>query len=150
MGLSTSYANIVLIVVTVSMTYVLMDGFGDYFIKTDPEVKGQTSYLKQRLDTSINLASVSTPSGDVILWVINDGKTTLDVNCTDLYLDRDYVARSAIDEMVILNTSFDPGLWNPDEWVRITTTYATDDGNWHEARVVTCNGVSDSKPFFNQ
>ena len=149
MGLSTTYANIILFVLILTIIYVLMSEFSDYFTKTTPEVKYQGKYLKERLDTSILLSSVTTDGNDVILYVINDGKTTLDVNCTDLYVDREWIKPSDIDERLLLNTTFDPGLWNPEEWVRVTTTYPTDDGQAHEAKLVTCNGVSDSMIFYH-
>ena len=149
MGLSTTYANVVLFVFVLTILYVLMTEFGDYFTETTPEVKKQADYLRERLDSSVQLASVTTSGNDVIFYVINDGKTTLNVNCTDFYIDRAWIPRSDFDDLRILNTTFDPGLWNPSEWVRMQTAYPTDDGQPHEGKVVTCNGVSDSKIFYN-
>ncbi len=149
MGLSTTYANMVLFVFILSILYFLMGVYGDYLGDTSPEVKAQADRVRGRLDTTILLSSATTDGNDVIMYVLNSGKTTLDPNCTDFYIDREWIPRSSIDELRILNTSFDPGLWNPDETLRMQTQYDTDDGQPHEAKVVACNGAMDSRIFYH-
>jgi archaellum component FlaF (FlaF/FlaG flagellin family) len=148
MGLSTIYANIILFVLVLGLLYVLMTEFSDYFRQTTPEVKNQADYLTERVGTSVALASMTTNGNDVIFYVVNDGKTTLNLNCTDFYLDRTWVKRSDFIELTVLNTTFDPGLWNPGEWAKMRTQYPTGDGLPHEGKIVTCNGVSDSMVFY--
>ena len=148
MGLSTAYGNMILFIFVLSLLSVLVAVFAGYMTETAGEAKAQGRYLKERLDTSVSISSMTTSGNDVVFLVINDGKTVLDVNETDFYLDRTWIDREDMDELVILNTTFDPGVWNPDESVKMRVTYDTDDGQPHEGRVVTGNGVSDSMIFY--
>jgi archaellum component FlaG (FlaF/FlaG flagellin family) len=150
MGLSTTYANVVLFAVVLFFLTAMMTIFSDYMTKTSYAVKIQGDYLQDRLDTSVRIDSISssTSDTDVRFFVVNDGKTILDVNCTDFYIDRQWISRDTMVELKILNTTFDEDAWNPGETVKMRATHPMDNGVPHEARVVTCNGVSDTKEFY--
>ena len=151
MGLSTIYGNIVMFALVLTLFAAMAVVFSDYVSETSRDVRGQGEYLKERLDTTIRLSSVTTSGNDVIFYVTNDGRTNLDVNQTDFYIDRKWVNRSRMQELRIMNTTFYPGVWNPDEWVFMRTNqYPIDAGDKdpHEGRVVAENGVLDSMIFY--
>jgi len=149
MGLSTTYANLVMFTLTATVLFVLMATYSQSLIKLSPEIDAARDHLAERVDTSVQIASVTTSVNDVIVYAVNNGKSDINLNCTDFYLDRTYVARDDIDELTVLNTSIDPGIWNPTEWMKMRTEYETDDGQPHELRLVTCNGHLASAIFYN-
>ena len=149
MGLSTLYGNIFMFAIFLTAVTVLSSEFADYMGRTSAETRAQGEYLKDRLDTSISVQiSTSTSDSDVRFYVVNDGKTPLEPDCTDFYLDRKWVNRSDMEELVLSNTTFRPGVWDPDETLKMRMVYDTGDGLPHEGRVVTCNGVSASRIFY--
>ncbi|MFH1055772.1 MAG: hypothetical protein V1744_06755 [Candidatus Altiarchaeota archaeon] len=145
MGLSTIYANVILVVLALTVSSAVWFAYSNYLVHVTPEVKAQGDYLKERVDTSIKLTSVS-DDPTLTYLVLNDGKTMLDVNCTDFYVDREWLSRSDIDSITFSDYTFDPYLWNPGESITVVFDYSPAAGT-HEGRVVTCNGVSDSMIF---
>ncbi len=149
MGLSTTYANIVLcILILISLTWV-MDTYTDGISGTTTQMIAASDRVKMRIDTSIDVTSVSTSGLDVIFLVINDGKESLGLNCTDFFVDRQFINKDAYDEFLIIDNTFDTGVWNPGETLKMRTQYDIDDADPHEGRTVTCNGVADSLIFYD-
>jgi len=148
MGLSTTYANVVMFTLVLTVLSLLFSTFASNLGDMRLDVLAQGDYLSRRLDTSVDLASVTASSNDVSFYVLNDGKVPLIVNCTDFYVDRQWVTPQDKMEVLILNDTFDPGLWNPHEALKVKVDYSADVGVAHEVKVVTCNGVSDSMIFY--
>jgi archaellum component FlaF (FlaF/FlaG flagellin family) len=150
MGLSTTYANIFMFVAFLTSLALLMSVYSGYVGKTALEVKAQSHAFDERLGTNIDIAQIATSTSDdgVTFYIVNDGRSNLDINCTDFFIDRTYVKRTDMSELVILNNTFDPGLWNPGETVKMRTTYVTEHNVEHEGAVVSCNGIKDSTIFW--
>ena len=128
MGLSTTYANIVLcILILISLTWV-MDTYTDGISGTTTQMIAASDRVKMRIDTSIE---------------------SLGLNCTDFFVDRQFINKDAYDEFLIIDNTFDTGVWNPGETLKMRTQYDIDDADPHEGRTVTCNGVADSLIFYD-
>jgi len=149
MGFSTVYGNIIVLATFIILLSTLYTVYSDNMSDTGSAVKAQGSFLAERLGTSIGISEIATTTSDndVSFYVVNDGGTTLDVNCTDFFIDREWIKRSEMAELVLTNVTFDPGVWNPGETLKMRVDYDTDHGAPHEGKVVTCNGVSASVIF---
>lgn len=148
MGMSTLYANIVLMILILTAIAYLGDIYKGFYQDTTPEVVAQSHRIKDRLDTSIRIIKLETSGTDVIFEVLNEGSKTLSPNCTDVYIDRQYQIPDEFEEIYIQNTTVAPGAWDPGEQLRIRVQYAISDSDPHEGKVVTCNGVMHSKLFY--
>ena len=148
MGLSTTYANVVMFTLVLTVLSLLFSTFASNLGDMRLDVLAQGDYLSRRLDTSVDLASVTSSSNDVSFYVLNDGKVPLLVDCTDYYVDRQWMSDGDIVQEQLINDTFDPGLWNPHEALKVKVDYSADVGVAHEVKVVTCNGVSDSMIFY--
>jgi archaellum component FlaF (FlaF/FlaG flagellin family) len=150
MGLSTVYANILMFAVVLTMLSVIVGVYSGYMSDVASETSAQAEYLKGRLDTSVHISAItaSTSDSDIRFYVVNDGGTNLETGCVDFYLNRSLVKASDMKELVIINTSFDPGVWNPGETLKMRVQYDTRSGVASEGKVVTCNGVADSMIFY--
>ena len=146
MGLSTAYANIILFVVVLSVVSVLFSVYSDNIGGASSELMAQEKGLMERLDSGVRLSSTTVSGLDIIMYAVNDGGTDLEVNCADFYVDRDWIPENNIVELTLTNVTFDPGVWNPGETLKMRTNYPIDPG-LHEARVVSCNGVTGSMLF---
>jgi archaellum component FlaF (FlaF/FlaG flagellin family) len=149
MGFSTAYGNIILILVSITSIVLLWNTYSSDIVETTETSDEQFDRLKERLDTRIRINEVvtSTADNDVRFFVENVGSTNINPNCTDFYIDRQLIKASDMDELILLNTTVDPGLWNPTETLKMVYTYPTDRTVEHEGRVVSCNGVVDSLIF---
>ncbi|MBU0762438.1 MAG: hypothetical protein KKD39_05380 [Candidatus Altiarchaeota archaeon] len=149
MGLSTLYMNIVLIVIFLTALYGISKAYNTYMIENVIESKKQVMKSMEKLDSSVDLTSVEVVANDVIFYVLNDGKQTFAVNCTDFYIDRQYQNPANYKEFSLLNVSYGPGAWDPGETLKMRIQYDIDDEDPHEAKVIACNGATDSKIFYN-
>ncbi len=149
MGLSTAYGNAVMFVIFLSLLATLMGVYTTYMGETPLTAVSQADAAAEVVGTDISISSIATTTTDdsVRIYVVNDGRVPLEMNCTDFYLDRAWIRRSQMDQLVLLNTSFSPGVWDPSETILMRTNFTADHGLPHEGRVVACNGVSDSMIF---
>ena len=143
MGLSTTYANIMLCIIALMSMAFLADAYLWGAGQTMSEYLEASKRIKQMMDTSISIESVQVEGDDVTMQILNDGSTSLLPDCADFFIDRNYISP---DELQIIDDDFDPGIWNPGETLLMVATYPLDGAN-HEARAVTCNGVLDSVIF---
>ncbi len=71
----------------------------------------------------------------------------------DVKIDLDPQDRSVIKgdmkSLSFADNTFDTGVWNPGETLKMRTQYDIDDADPHEGRTVTCNGVADSLIFYD-
>jgi archaellum component FlaF (FlaF/FlaG flagellin family) len=149
MGLSTIYANMVMFALVIALLSSIMYAFTDYVGETSAAEREQAARLKARLDTGVQVSvATSTSDNDVRVFAANTGNTGLDADCTDLYLDRQWITRGDMDEYLLLDNTFDPGVWNPGETLKITVTYPADHDVPHEARLTACNGATASTTFW--
>jgi archaellum component FlaF (FlaF/FlaG flagellin family) len=149
MGLSTLYATVVFIIIFLMSLNALSMAYTSYMTGTVIESKSYAASVVERLETSIRIVEVGVDGGDVRFTVLNDGKTSLAVDCTDFYIDRQYQDPSLIKELRLLNTTYAPEAWDPGELLRMRIQYDITDSDPHEGMVIACNGATDSKIFYN-
>ena len=149
MGLSTTYANVILAVITLLSLTATYTMYSDYLLGTSTEIMVQGERVKEYIETSVSITSVTTSGNNVIFLVVNDGSTKLKIDCVDFYIDRNYIDPVDYDEYLLLDNSFDVGMWNPKETLKMRTEYDIDDSLPHEGRINTCNGVGDSIIFYD-
>jgi archaellum component FlaF (FlaF/FlaG flagellin family) len=143
MGYSTVLGHMVLFTFILIAISFLIGEVNDYFTDTTKDVEYQQENLKEQLWTEISLTTVTYDSTDYYIYANNTGKTTLETDCMDVFVDREFIPESNY-SITILDTDFDPTLWNPDERIEIDAWWSPQTGT-REIKAVTCNGVSDSK-----
>ncbi|MFC2154634.1 hypothetical protein ACFLRC_04065 [Candidatus Altiarchaeota archaeon] len=149
MSFSTVGAQAVFYTVVMAFLLLLVQTFNDYTTETSDSVLVQYNNLKGQLETETDITSISydnaTSPDNTTLSLKNTGSKNLKTTCIDVYLDRVWVSNSSLTK-TLLNTTHDPTLWNPDEELEIVVERDLSAGD-HEAIVVACNGVSDSRLF---
>lgn len=148
------YATIVLwlgvFVIAVSSIMTLCIIFGDYV----SGLHGVYDYEKEVGETDrteIDIKNVTYIPGILNMTIKNTGselirKTSdLKKECIDIFIDDEWLPHENF-SITLLNTSHDPLLWNPGEYVLLNASKTLNSGN-HVISVVVCNGVKDSETF---
>lgn len=143
MGYSTIIGHAVLFTLVLVAVGFLLGGVNDYLTETAGDVEYQQESLRSQLETEVALTSVSYDATDYYIRATNAGKTTMQTECLDVYVDREFIPKSNY-SVTLLNTTYDPDLWNQDEEIEIDAWWSPEGGT-REIKVVTCNGVTDSK-----
>lgn len=72
-------------------------------------------------------------------------KDSTNKDCLDLFIDSELIGRGDY-SYELLNRTFDPLIWDPDEYLRIDIADALNAGN-HTVAVVDCNGLKSIGSF---
>jgi hypothetical protein len=148
MGLSVSFANIVFFALVFGAFYYALSALSDYYLMSSEDFLDFSGRIEERLSSSISISSVTADDTDILVYVLNDGRTNLDTGCLDYYVNRDFLREGFIMDERILDDLFEDGVWNPGETLIMQTNYPIDSGEHHEMRVVSCEGVSAATIFF--
>ena len=143
MGYSTIIGHVILFSLVLVGIGFLIEEVNDYLIDTTKDVEYQQETLKDQIDTRIELTTVTYSATDYYIYVNNTGKTILETDCMDLYIDREFIPTTNY-SITIQQTIFDPTLWNPDETLEIDAWWDLTAGT-HEIKVGTCNAMTDSR-----
>jgi archaellum component FlaG (FlaF/FlaG flagellin family) len=151
MGFGTIAAQIILFISLVSIAAAVVLMINQYTEETSYSLKVQKDRLVDELRTDITINSVSyngskTPD-ELLVYARNTGKTLIDLNYTDIYIDGvrvDYADRTLTIEADTEVSN--PGIWDPKEVLEIDVSQDIGSGT-HKARVVVFNGASDEELF---
>ena len=145
MGFSTVIAHIALFTIFLSAFYLLYDTYDDYMREVGDETVSQTQRMKDQLASQITIASTSYSSSMLFIYLENTGESDMTTDNTDLYVDEDYVQSQEV-EIQVLNTTFDPLIWNPGEMISINTSKTLTLG-LHQVKVAANNAATASTQF---
>ncbi|MFC2163210.1 hypothetical protein ACFLRF_05965 [Candidatus Altiarchaeota archaeon] len=142
MGYSTVMGHMIVFMTILTAIGLLVVEVSEYLTTTTKDVDYQQESLKDQLETGISLTSTTYDATEYYIYATNTGKTTLEVDCMDVFIDREYLPQDNY-SITITDLTFDPTLWNPDESIEINA-YWTPVAGTKEIRITSCNGVTDS------
>jgi len=147
MGFSTVAAQVLFFIAVLSISAGVIAVFGNYVDEAKGAMSDRQDYITGQLRTDIVLTTVDNSSGNLHVYVKNVGDEQLATDCMELFVDSGYVSLSAAQKV-------DPSTENPitevdpEDTVKFKPSAAAlNDGSIHEAKVVTCNGISDTLDF---
>jgi len=147
MGLTTVLAYAMLFTVLMGAIVGLVMVFNDYIENTARNLDRQIELSSSQRGTDIEITSFSytyTTTENITINVSNVGHTLLETSCIDLFIAREWMKTPSF-TVTLLNTTFNPELWDPDEDIGIKTQKGLEAED--EIKVVTCDGVFDTYIF---
>ncbi len=153
MGFGVIAAQIITFIAIISIASGLAISMKAYNDQTTAAFKIQQNILVDALKTDISIISTSynssTNPDTLTVYVKNTGKTKLEMDYTDIYVDG---ARYDVSSRTITVESDtetgNPLLWDPKEIIKIVVQQDISPGI-HQVRVATDNGVVDEDSFSN-
>ena len=149
MGFGNIATTIILFIAVLTLATGVIITLNNNVARQQAGMKIQSDYLNNQLKTNILITSTNYTAGTTTLYVSNEGSTTLKPDKTDLYLDGQFIPRNTTNRTITIESSTDitnPGLWDPDEIVKITITKTLNSGE-HRVIVMTQYGVKDEQLF---
>jgi archaellum component FlaG (FlaF/FlaG flagellin family) len=117
--------------------------------KTQSSMRTQADFLNNQILTNTLITSVNYTADNLRVYALNNGKTTLKLDQVDIYVDDAFIPRNDTNRTIAIEASTDtknPGLWDPDEIVRIDVTTTIAAGQ-HRAMLATSYGTKDEELF---
>jgi archaellum component FlaF (FlaF/FlaG flagellin family) len=147
MGFSTVAAQILFFIAVVGISAGLIAVFGNYLDQAKGAMSDKQQYIVGQLRTDIAISNIDNSSGHLIVYAKNVGKEVLKTSCLNLYIDGSYVSLTP-PRITDPATTSQVDYWSPEMTVRIDPSDAPlIGGHVHEAKLVTCNGVTNTENF---
>ena len=125
MGASTVASQVIFFIAIMGITTGLVIVFNNYVDDTSSSTRAQWTLMSNNLKTDVTVTSVTYNAAaspdNTTIYLLNTGKTRLDINQTDIYLDG-YIHRNDGNRSITIEAStdtVDTGIWNEKEVVRI-------------------------------
>lgn len=127
--------------------------FNSYVDDTSSSTRAQWTLMSNNLKTDVTITSVSYDSGanpdNTTVFLLNTGKTRLDINQTDVYLDG-YIHRNDGNRSIAIEPStdtIDTGIWNEKEVVRLVIFKNLSASSTYQVCVTTQYGTRSCDSF---
>ena len=151
MGASTVTAQIIMFVAVMGMATAMVAVFQNYVDESSGAMTAQWDTMSSNIKTDITITNVNwdNVSNITTVHVLNTGKTTLDIEKTDIYLDGLFIPRSVANRTIEVTPSTDlknPGLWDPKEVIEIRV-FKNMTSDTHSVDIGTQYGVKDSETY---
>jgi archaellum component FlaG (FlaF/FlaG flagellin family) len=145
MGASTVVAELMFFIAVLGMTTVAILVLSNYVGQTTSAVSGKQRDMINQIQTNIDITSINATTTRSMIYVKNIGDTDLRIDCIDLFIDNmwsnNFSVKNPDTSALYSNTT----LWTPMETILVdANTTAISTLVSHTARIVACNGVSDS------
>ena len=152
MGFSTLVAQVVLfgVMITIFITYTIT--MVAYIYKTDNSLYSSYETLELKLNTEMTAinATYSASKKDITTYIKNTGKTKIDTEYLDIYLDSERIARNDTSLSITIQSSTEiknPGIWDPKETIQIIIDKRIDETGTHYMEFFTAQAVTDIVTF---
>lgn len=149
MGFGNVATTIIMFIAVLMLATGVIITINNQLEQSQASMKVQNDYLNNQLKTNILINEVNYTAGTTTLYIINQGKTVLKLDKTDVYLDAAFIPRNETNRTIALESSTDitnPGLWDPDEIATIKINKILQGGE-HRVAVTTQYGVKDEELF---
>ena len=149
MGFSTVTTHLIMFIAVMGMATGMITVFKNYVDESSGAMTAQWNSMSETIKTDISITSAAwdNSSNTTTVYVLNTGKTTLDPDKTDIYIDGLFIPRSPSNRSIGIENSTDTkntGLWDPKEVLRIRV-YKHLSSGMHTIDVATQFGVTDSE-----
>ena len=149
MGFGNVATTIILFIAVLLLATGVITTINTNVERSQASMRIQNEYLNNQIKTNILINQIDYDTGVLTVYVINNGKTILKPELVDIYLDAAFIPRNDTARTITIEPSTDvtnPGLWDPDEVLRIEVDVPLTPGQ-HRVAVTTQYGVSDEKLF---
>lgn len=144
MGFGAVAANMLMFIAVIMIAGGFVVLINSYAQETTVSMQLQKDRLMEELRTDVTITAVSYNDTIPRVWVyvLNTGKTTLNAERSDLYIDGVRVDRTERVLTIESDTELsDLPVWEPQEIIRIAVDTSLSSGP-HRFRIVTSNGIS--------
>ena len=153
MGFSTLVTNVIMFVAVISLTTAFVAIFKTYVDESTSSISIQSKVISNNLKIDLNIVTISYDNNTekITSHIQNTGKTKLDLDYVDVYIDDIFVPRVTSNRTInVLNSTEieNPGIWDPKEVIEINVYMNLSKGT-HKIAVSTEYGVKDSTTFSN-
>jgi len=151
MGFGTLVTNIIMFIAIITLTTTFIGVFKMYADESTSSMQIQSKVISNNLKTDITIQSTDfdNETDTITTNILNSGKTKLDIDYVDVYVDGGFVPRNTSNRTieVIPSTEIeDPGIWNPKEILEIKIFRNVSKGS-HTLKLATEYGVTDTDTF---
>lgn len=147
MGFSTVSAQLLFFLAVVVISAGVIAMFGGFVDQTKGAMVDKQHFITGQLKTDIIITNIDNSSGDLNIYAKNVGHQQLDTDCLELYVDSGWVALTA-PKITNPSTGAAVDKWDTEATIKLSPASAPlNSGTLHEAKVITCNGISDTENF---
>jgi archaellum component FlaG (FlaF/FlaG flagellin family) len=147
MGFSEIATQLLFFIAVVGLSAGVLSVFSDYLGQTMGAMSDKQHHITSQLKTDIKITNIDNSSGHLHIYVKNIGNEQLNTDCVEIYVDSQWVTVAAARRTDPATGSQMTTLL-PEETLKLNPAAAPlNSGTTHEAKVVTCNGVSDTEDF---
>ncbi len=127
-------STMIMFVAIISLTVGAVSVFKNVIDDTSTSMKIQGDAVSNSIKTDLTIESVvySNVTDITTIGVRNSGRTKLDIDLIDMYLDGIYIPRDILNRTIAIESSTDvrnPGIWDNDEIVQIQIFKVLQDGD---------------------
>jgi archaellum component FlaG (FlaF/FlaG flagellin family) len=141
---SSLIARVIFFIATVFLSIIIVFSFITMVDKNDVAMKTQQNFLEQKLKTEITIESFAYNDDidQIILYVRNIGKTSINPVHVDVYIDNDRVDTSSDFSINITEdtNNLNERLWDPQEIVRIVINQTISTNEAHTVLITESRG----------
>ncbi len=152
MGFGTIVAQIIMFISIISLATGMVMVFKNYVDDSSGSLNEQMQSTSNRIRTDITITNVNfdNTTNHTTLNVLNTGKTSLNTDYIDVYLDRMMIPRNTTYRNITVEPSTEvknTGIWDPNEVLEIVVLDHYLDKDDHSVDVITEYGTGDTETF---
>ena len=149
-GESTIIANLILFVAVMGMAGATVFVFKTIMDSSTSAASDESSRTTDIVQTDFAITSTQYVSGTVYVYVKNIGRTSIDPNTMDVYIDGIRIPRNGTSRTVQVDSDTDtvnPGIWDPKEELEFDVFENYSVPETHTVQVYASNGVNADGSF---
>lgn len=147
MGFGTVAANILMFISILLLAGGALIVMNIHVQETNQQLRIESDRLQEQIGTNVVIQNVNYNNGTVTAYVINDGRTDLSIEDTDIFIEGSRISRNDRTITITSDTQITSSdVWSPSEVVEVTTDTSLDSGR-RTFKLVTENGISDEEGF---
>ena len=149
MGFGNLATTIIMFIAVMLLSTAVIVSFRTQTDQAQASMRSQSEFLNNQIKTNIDIVSTNYSASNLRIYVLNNGKTTLKPETVDVYVNNIFIPRDDANRTISIEASTDtrnPGLWDPDEIIRIDVDTTLSSGT-QAVRVGTTYGISDESTF---
>ncbi len=152
MGFSGMASQIIMFIAVITIATGLVVVFNTNIQEASASLRMQSSAmaLSMRTDITIDMVSHNQDMNTTYVYIRNTGRTELNQNNTDVYVNGLRIPRDENNRTIELLEDTDlvnPGIWDPSEQVLIEVFMPLDDDKTHEVSIITDHDGRAEKRF---
>jgi len=153
MGFGTLSTNIIMFIAVISMTTGFIGIFKMYVDESASSMQIQSKVIANNIKTDITFQVVSfdNMTESTTATILNTGKTKLDIDYVDVYVDSLMVPRNDGNRTIQISPTTEienPGIWDPREVLEVVVYKNLTKGT-HSIKIATEYGVVDTYSYSN-